>query len=192
MIADQNITILVALPNREVGIFDDGVNWTQATATAGWSARRYHTSVVFDGKMWVIGGYSTATLRDVWYLEKQLLILTVSTDDSIGLIVGASDSAFSATATALTAKIAHGTGAGQLEYSVMPYATDTVEPATNGSKTTMTLARRFENSSGGSVTIKEVGIMSVSGLLCRIIPATPIVIENGASEVISIVFETEV
>ena len=171
----------------------DGVSWTRATATPGWSERQAHTSVVFDGKMWVMGGYGGTYFRDVWYLGKRLESITVSTDDSIGLIVGASDSAFSATATALTAKIAHGTGAGQLEYSVMPYATDTVEPYIDGNKTLMSIARQFENNSGSSVTIKEVGLVTAQGtLLCRFVPATPIVIENGASEIIKLTFESEV
>jgi len=56
----------------------------------------------------------------------------------------------------------------------------------------MKLARRFENNSGASIIIKEVGIMSVNGLFCRVILATPITIINGASEIISFAFETEV
>ena len=42
--------------------------WTQATTSAGWSARYLHTSVVFDGKLWVIGGYNGSNgFNDVWY-----------------------------------------------------------------------------------------------------------------------------
>ena len=50
-------------------IFAQGnMDWTQATANAGWSARGYHTSVVFDNKIWVIGGYDGGSMRnDVWY-----------------------------------------------------------------------------------------------------------------------------
>ena len=45
-----------------------GYNDYQATANAGWSARECHTSVVFDGKMWVLGGYDGEGLKkDVWY-----------------------------------------------------------------------------------------------------------------------------
>jgi hypothetical protein len=42
----------------------DGVNWTQEIAVAPWSARGGHTSVVFDNRMWVIGGGPNK--RDVW------------------------------------------------------------------------------------------------------------------------------
>ncbi len=43
--------------------------WTQATASANWSARSWHTSVVFDNKIWVIGGWASSSSydNDVWY-----------------------------------------------------------------------------------------------------------------------------
>ena len=45
-----------------------GDQWFEATDSAGWTARSSHTSVVFDNKMWVIGGYDgTNRLKDVWY-----------------------------------------------------------------------------------------------------------------------------
>ena len=47
----------------------DASNWTQATATSSWSARGSHTSVVFDDKLWVLGGYYGSREDDVWYSE---------------------------------------------------------------------------------------------------------------------------
>ena len=49
----------------------DGASWTQATASAAWSGRRYHSSVVYDDKLWVLGGYrfdgsNNVYLADVW------------------------------------------------------------------------------------------------------------------------------
>jgi len=45
-----------------------GADWTEATSSAAWSARSGHASVVFDNKMWVIGGSdSSGTYNDVWY-----------------------------------------------------------------------------------------------------------------------------
>ena len=45
-----------------------GLTWTQATAAAPWSARNTFGSVVYDGKMWVIGGHADGPfLNDVWY-----------------------------------------------------------------------------------------------------------------------------
>jgi hypothetical protein len=54
---------------NDVWYSTDGVSWTQATANASWSARAYHTTVVFDNKMWVIGGWMGGSNRinDVWY-----------------------------------------------------------------------------------------------------------------------------
>ncbi len=40
--------------------------WTCATVSAGWNGRYCHTSVVFDDKIWVIGGRSTGAGQDVW------------------------------------------------------------------------------------------------------------------------------
>lgn len=34
----------------------DGINWSRATAAARFSTRHHHSSLVFDNKMWVIGG----------------------------------------------------------------------------------------------------------------------------------------
>jgi len=49
----------------------DGINWTQATANAGWSARWDYTSLVYDNKMWVMGGWERwddgILKNDVWY-----------------------------------------------------------------------------------------------------------------------------
>src|SRR3989339_11285 len=47
----------------------DGVTWTQAIASASFSPRRGHASLVFDNKMWVIGGFDSNYDRknDVWY-----------------------------------------------------------------------------------------------------------------------------
>ncbi|MEM5853852.1 MAG: DUF2341 domain-containing protein, partial [Candidatus Aenigmatarchaeota archaeon] len=36
-------------------------------ANAGWRARYAHTSVVFNNKIWVIGGYDGSYKNDVWY-----------------------------------------------------------------------------------------------------------------------------
>jgi len=45
-----------------------GMDWTQATASAGWSARNRHTSVTFDNKIWVLGGREDSINKnDAWY-----------------------------------------------------------------------------------------------------------------------------
>jgi len=46
----------------------DGETWTLETESAEWSSRREHTTVVFDNKMWVLGGRDSDDKRknDVW------------------------------------------------------------------------------------------------------------------------------
>ncbi len=51
---------------------EDGENWTQASSNAEWGERGEHASVVFDGKMWVIGGYLGGNwdeMSDMWYSQ---------------------------------------------------------------------------------------------------------------------------
>jgi len=45
----------------------DPEEWAQATSSASWLTRRSHTSVVFDNKIWVMGGFRGTMLNDVWY-----------------------------------------------------------------------------------------------------------------------------
>lgn len=45
----------------------DGVNWTREVATAPWTGRLQFAAVVFDDKIWVLGGKSCCeSLHDVW------------------------------------------------------------------------------------------------------------------------------
>jgi len=47
---------------------NDGVSWMRITPDAGFSPRDGHSGVVFDGKMWIIGGKNASGeyLNDVW------------------------------------------------------------------------------------------------------------------------------
>jgi hypothetical protein len=52
---------------NDVWSSSDGLaSWTRIHQVAPWSARGGHTSVVFNDRMWVIGGFSTGYLSDVW------------------------------------------------------------------------------------------------------------------------------
>jgi hypothetical protein len=47
----------------------DGVNWTRVLASAPWQGRIYHDIIVYDNRMWVIGGHQANggnNLSDVW------------------------------------------------------------------------------------------------------------------------------
>jgi uncharacterized delta-60 repeat protein len=46
---------------------NEGATWTQQTASAGWSARGYQSSVALpDGSIVLMGGYSSGCKNDVW------------------------------------------------------------------------------------------------------------------------------
>jgi len=55
----------------------DGIKWTEATSHAAFKARSHHSSIVFDNKIWIYGGFSSernqrgtytiTQINDVWY-----------------------------------------------------------------------------------------------------------------------------
>ena len=45
----------------------DGREWTCVLEHAPWPARRYHAALVFDDKLWILGGYHHGNLNDVWF-----------------------------------------------------------------------------------------------------------------------------
>jgi hypothetical protein len=73
-----------------------------------------------------------------------------------GIVVGTSDTAFSADGYALGAIVASGTGSGQLSYQASPAPTLSYD---SGTKVwSASIARVMFNGSGGSITIKETGL----------------------------------
>ncbi len=44
-----------------------GTTWTQATAHAGWSGRTAHSAVLYNNKIWVLGGFNNSGVcNDTW------------------------------------------------------------------------------------------------------------------------------
>lgn len=56
---------------NDVWYSENGVDWFEATSSASFSGRRGHTTLVFDNKLWVIGGYDEFNKHkgDAWYSE---------------------------------------------------------------------------------------------------------------------------
>ena len=52
---------------KDVWSSDNGINWTRVTANAAWSGRTNHSSVVFDDKIWVMGGNAAEGRKDDVY-----------------------------------------------------------------------------------------------------------------------------
>jgi N-acetylneuraminic acid mutarotase len=46
-----------------------GASWSRALTQVTWSNRDGHAAVVFKGKLWVLGGWGTGPLNDVWSSE---------------------------------------------------------------------------------------------------------------------------
>ena len=54
---------------NDIWASSDGLTWEEVTTNAPFSERSFHTSVVFDDKIWVIGGWnggSSFVTNDVW------------------------------------------------------------------------------------------------------------------------------
>ena len=66
---------------NDVWYSSDGINWSVATDSAGFSPRWEHTSVTFNNKIWVIAGYSTKRENDVWYTNDGITWVAISTAD---------------------------------------------------------------------------------------------------------------
>ena len=62
-------------------ILADTASWSEATSDASWSARYAHSSVVFDNKIWVLGGSSSGSnTSDVWYSSNGINWARATTD----------------------------------------------------------------------------------------------------------------
>jgi hypothetical protein len=76
-------------------------------------------------------------------------------DDTYGIVVGTGTTAPTNTDYNLGAKIAHGTGAGQLDYG----AHSRTAPTVVGANVDYVISRSFYNGSGASITVNEIGII---------------------------------
>jgi hypothetical protein len=107
-------------------------------------------------------------------------------DTSAGIVVGSSDTPVSLSQYSLGALITHGTGSGQLTYG----ATN-VETLSKDTTWLFRIVRTFSNSSGASVTVREIGLYVRLGMpgspyyyscmLARDVPTSPISVPNGST-----------
>ncbi|EGZ27888.1 hypothetical protein PHYSODRAFT_473284 [Phytophthora sojae] len=51
-------------PATDIWVTTDGASWTQSTASVPWAGRGYHCSVVFNSKLWILGG--SPINNEVW------------------------------------------------------------------------------------------------------------------------------
>jgi hypothetical protein len=75
-------------------------------------------------------------------------------DDSYSMKVGTGSTAPTITDYVMEVPIAHGSGAGQLQHSLVTFGA----PTSSATQSYFTITRNFVNSSGGSITVNEAGI----------------------------------
>jgi hypothetical protein len=107
-------------------------------------------------------------------------------ETSAGIVLGSSDTPVSLSQYSLGALIPHGTGSGQLTYG----ATN-VETLSKDTAWFFRIVRTFTNSSGASVTVREIGLyvrLGISGspywyscMFARDVPTSPISVPNGST-----------
>ncbi len=67
IIAGSKFFVFSNESKSEVWYTSDGANWLPATLDVEFKARVNHAAVVFDNKMWLIGGSALGKFNDVWY-----------------------------------------------------------------------------------------------------------------------------
>ncbi|WP_343487002.1 hypothetical protein [Allomuricauda sp. d1] len=56
-----------SINESDVWFSEDGINWTEATSNAAFQARAGHEAVIFDEKLWIIGGFTDNLKNDLWF-----------------------------------------------------------------------------------------------------------------------------
>ena len=87
-----------------------------------------------------------------------IMVYAVDDDDAYGTIVGTGTTAPTNLDYVIETPIAHGVGAGQLDYNVQSFTTAGVV----GPNVDFILTRTFLNGSGGDITVEEIGIYARS------------------------------
>lgn len=116
-------------------------------------------------------------------------------DDSYGIVVGTGVTVETNIDYALATKIAHGTGADQLDYGDHSFTA----PAVVGNNVDLVVSRSFYNGSGASITVKEIGVYCDSQdsggnhryfCILRDVLTTPGVVNNTETLTVQYTFRT--
>lgn len=95
------------------------------------------------------------TVRQVQADEESMRADALATDTTYGIVCGTGTTAPNIDDYTLEAQIAHGVGAGELQYSDMAIA----HPAYDATTSQLTVTRDFANGSGATVTVYEIGLV---------------------------------
>ncbi len=78
----------------------------------------------------------------------------LANDATFGIIVGTGNAAPTINDYVIQTLIAHGAGAGQLQYGIVTYGA----PASDATTSQFTITRNFANASGAPITVNEIGL----------------------------------
>jgi hypothetical protein len=103
-----------------------------------------------------VGMYDiTGTSRTVtWYNTTRCQVNGPAGNLNYGIIAGTGTNPVTMTDYALQTVIAHGTGAGQLDYAAVTFGS----PTTSGKTRYFEFSRALTNSSGDTITVNEIGV----------------------------------
>jgi len=151
------------------GVITDTATGKVVRKTRKYRARSFHNAFLKFATYYLFGQTSAPTLNDIDGTSRTLSsAFPVHTSTVVshgleteGIVCGTSSAAIDATDDYLTTPILEGTGSGQLTYGNNTTSTGAVASGT--SITSFDITRPIANSSGGTITVEEIGlIMSVS------------------------------
>jgi len=129
-----------------------------------------------------------------WLTGAQTYTTAAISNDTYGIIVGTGNTAESFEHYALAAKVANGTSAGQISYQAQDAPVGAYNSDTK--KWTATITRIFNNNSGGSISVAEVGYVcqlyyaaAKDMLVCRDLLAEAVAVANGAQLTVTYTIE---
>lgn len=105
-------------------------------------------------------GYTTGNMTSIYYAAGWGIGFYGNTGSvNAGIAVGTSDTAFSVEDYKLDSIVTHGVGAGQLSYGATVVGGGSGVAVYDAGVWTMTISRTFNNGSGDTITVKEIGLM---------------------------------
>lgn len=123
--------------------------------------------------------------------SKPYPIMADALDDTTGILVGTGTNAPANDDYTLQTKIAHGSGAGQLVHGTANVSCPTIV----GANVDMVISRPFTNASGGSITVREVGVQTKlynANLTLLLRDSVNQTIANGEFSLVTYLFRTTV
>jgi len=108
-----------------------------------------------------LSAYNPVTIKDITNTGRSITFYTTTrwkcngaAGDNLGPVVGSGTTAVTIDDYKLDTQITHGTGSGQLSFGAVSFNA----PQTSGQTRSFEVVRQFTNGSGGTVTVREIGL----------------------------------